>query len=101
MTSAIDITKPVYGSPTTDSVRTNFTTAASEITALQTKTNSAPFLPTSGGTMTGPVVLAADPSANLQAATKQYVDNLAFGGAGTSIPDAPKDGWFYGRGGAP
>jgi hypothetical protein len=101
MTSAIDITKPVYGSPTTDSVRTNFTTAASEITALQTKTNSAPFLPTSGGTMTGPVVLAADPSANLQAATKQYVDTLAFGGAGTSIPDAPKDGWFYGRGGAP
>ena len=32
------------------------------------------YLPLAGGTMTGPVVLAADPAANLQAATKQYVD---------------------------
>jgi hypothetical protein len=32
-------------------------------------------LPLAGGTVTGPIVLAADPSANLQAATKQYVDN--------------------------
>lgn len=31
-------------------------------------------LPISGGTMTGPLTLAADPVANLQAATKQYVD---------------------------
>lgn len=31
-------------------------------------------LPISGGTMTGPLKLAADPVTNLQAATKQYVD---------------------------
>lgn len=31
-------------------------------------------LPISGGTMTGPLTLAADPVTNLQAATKQYVD---------------------------
>jgi hypothetical protein len=34
-------------------------------------------LPLSGGTMTGPLTLAADPATNLQAATKQYVDNAA------------------------
>ena len=35
MTSAIDATKPIAGSPTTQSVRDNFSTAASEITSLQ------------------------------------------------------------------
>lgn len=34
----------------------------------------------SGGTMTGPIVLAADPTANLHPATKQYVDDNAGGG---------------------
>ena len=38
-------------------------------TALDTKLNK------SGGTMTGSLTLAADPVANLQAATKQYVDS--------------------------
>ena len=32
------------------------------------------FLPTAGGTMTGPLTLPANPSAPLQATTKQYVD---------------------------
>ena len=32
------------------------------------------FLPLSGGTMTGPLILAADPVQTLEAATKQYVD---------------------------
>jgi hypothetical protein len=32
------------------------------------------FLPLAGGTMTGNLTLAAAPSANLQAATKAYVD---------------------------
>jgi hypothetical protein len=31
----------------------------------------------SGATMTGPLTLASNPSASLQAATKQYVDNIA------------------------
>lgn len=33
------------------------------------------YLPLSGGTLTGTLTLKADPTANLQAATKQYVDN--------------------------
>lgn len=33
----------------------------------------------SGGTMTGPLVLAADPTTSFQAATKQYVDNAVLG----------------------
>lgn len=32
------------------------------------------FLPKAGGTMTGPLVLAADPIADMQAASKRYVD---------------------------
>jgi len=32
------------------------------------------FLPTAGGTMTGPITLPANPASALQAATKQYVD---------------------------
>jgi hypothetical protein len=35
------------------------------------------FLQKAGDTMTGPLVLAADPTAPLQPATKQYVDNRA------------------------
>jgi hypothetical protein len=32
------------------------------------------YLPLSGGSMTGPIVLAADPASAMQAATRQYVD---------------------------
>lgn len=35
---------------------------------------TAPYVPLSGGTMTGPLTLQADPITALQAATKQYVD---------------------------
>jgi hypothetical protein len=38
-------------------------------------TSIAGKLAISGGTMTGPLILNADPSTNLEAATKQYVDN--------------------------
>jgi hypothetical protein len=40
---------------------------------------SVAFLPLAGGNMSGPIVLAADPTANLQAATKQYVDGVRYG----------------------
>lgn len=40
-----------------------------------------PYLPLAGGTMTGPIVLPADPTTNLQAATKQYVDAHAGSGS--------------------
>jgi hypothetical protein len=38
-----------------------------------------------GGTMTGNLVLNADPTASLQAATKSYVDTIAAGGGGTAL----------------
>lgn len=41
---------------------------------------SAQFLPLAGGTLTGPLTLAADPTLSLQAATKEYVDNSASSG---------------------
>jgi Pectate lyase superfamily protein len=44
-------------------------------------------LPLIGGTMGGPIVLAADPTTALQSATKQYVDaGVANAGAGTFLP---------------
>ena len=35
------------------------------------------YLPKSGGTMTGPLILSGNPSRNLEAASKQYVDSKA------------------------
>jgi hypothetical protein len=54
MASAIDVTQPPYGDPTTLAVRQNFEAAKTEIEALQTEK-----LSLTGGTMTGPIVLAA------------------------------------------
>ncbi len=47
--------------------------------AFHTSLGDARYLRLSGGTLTGAVTLAADPTAALHAATKQYVDNLAAG----------------------
>jgi hypothetical protein len=83
-----------------------------EIAALATKVGEAPtdgrqygrqgsawtvvppttdFVKKIGDTMTGPLLLAADPAVALEAATKQYVD--AKGG----LPEAPNDGKSYMR----
>lgn len=43
-------------------------------------------LPLSGGTMTGAIVLPADPANAMEAATKQYVDQMAATGNGI-LPD--------------
>ena len=43
------------------------------------------YIPASGGTMTGPLTLPANPSTNLQAATKQYVDSAAAAGGGGGL----------------
>ena len=50
------------------------------------------YLPLVGGTLSGPLVLAADPAANLQPATKQYVDAVRvnvknFGAVGDGVAD--------------
>ncbi len=59
-----------------------------------------------GDTMTGPLVLAADPTVALEAATKQYVDANAGGGGGSGSLDGGTPSSIYGGttpidGGAP
>ena len=51
---------------------TNAATAQSAANAAQSTANAA--LPLTGGTLTGALILAANPTTNLGAATKQYVD---------------------------
>ena len=80
MPSLIDFTKPIYGTPTTQSVRDNFQIAQVEITDLQNIIAEGPFVPLDGGEMTGLLTLVQDPINGDHAATKRYVDNIAFGG---------------------
>jgi hypothetical protein len=94
MTSNIDPTIPVEGSPTTASVRANFAEAAAEITALQQATNNAPFLSLSGGTMTGALSLSGDPTSPLNPVTLNYFNAHAVAGG---IPEAPSNGNTYAR----
>jgi hypothetical protein len=96
MASNIDPTIPIYGSPTTLSVRNNFSTAKTEITAIQATLAPGPFTPLTGGTLTGPLVLANDPTSAMMAATRGYVDSHSTGGGG-GIQDAIADGTYYGR----
>jgi hypothetical protein len=57
--SNIDPTVPVYGTPTTQSVRNNFQIAHDEITTLQQVVTGGPFLPLAGGTLTGALTVDA------------------------------------------
>jgi hypothetical protein len=92
--SNIDITIPIEGSPTTQSVRDNFATAAAEIdaataaaAAAQATANGA--VQRSGDTMAGPLTLAADPSSPLQPVTLQYYSaHLPIVPAPSSTPPA-------------
>jgi hypothetical protein len=95
--SQIDETLPIFGEPLTASVRANFSTAKAEISALQEQTATAPFLALSGGSMTGPFYLYNDPTDVMMPATKGYVDAHAGSGGGGGIPEAPADGFTYGR----
>jgi hypothetical protein len=54
--------------------------AARDAVLTSTTTTANAALPKAGGTMTGNLVLNADPTASLQAATKQYVDTIAAAG---------------------
>lgn len=113
MVSLIDPTVPVFGNPTTLSVRQNFAHAKFEIEELQnrvglgqpvgiqyggTGANNAPqalinlgALPLAGGTMTGLLNLSGPPINILGAATKGYVDayfpvSITNGGTGSNNP---------------
>ena len=61
-----------------------------------TASHTHPYLLLSGGTMTGPITLSGNPTANLHAATKQYVDSkIASSSSGDmlkSVYDTDEDG---------
>lgn len=112
MTSAIDITKPPTGHAYTGGVRQNFTAAKAEIEQLQDLVVQAQAAAAAaqaaadaaqaaadaaqvaadaavlrdGDTMTGTLVLAGDPSDDLDAATRRYVD--AIGGTASEAGEA-------------
>lgn len=73
MASAIDITKPVYGNPTTQSVRDNFEHAYDEITSLQTDVMNR--VAKAGDTMNGMLSLFADPTLAMHATNRSWVIN--------------------------
>jgi hypothetical protein len=73
--SAIDVTVPAYGDPTTQSVRDNFSIAASEISTLQAAIPT--LLPLDGSrSMTGLLTLSGNPTAAMHAVPRQYADAI-------------------------
>lgn len=97
-TSSIDPTIPVFGQPTTQSVRDNFATAATEITALMQATQGGPFMPIAGGHFSGPMYLYNDPTDVMMPVTLGYFNAHGGGGSGGGgIPEAPADGRYYTR----
>lgn len=92
----------------------DITITANQISDLATAIASAEhdhderYLQLSGGTLTGTLTLNANPTNNLEAATKQYVDNIlttndalvykgtiGTGGTVTTLPSTHKQGWVY------
>lgn len=64
-------------------IKATFPNITGPVTKTQAELNG--LLTTAGATMTGPLVLAGNPTENLQAATKQYVDSIT-AGSGGSVP---------------
>lgn len=62
------------------------TASAAGATATAASVTASAALPTAGGTMTGPIVLASDPTLPLHPATKEYVDNAAV--SSSALPKA-------------
>lgn len=95
--SAIDPTKPTTGLALTPDVRANFAAAKAEIEALQAaiialqNPQGSPFLLLTGGTLTGPLILAADPLVPQGATTKHYVDTRIASGV-IGLPYLPITG---------
>jgi hypothetical protein len=96
--SAIDPTVPVFGMPTTASVRENFQIAHDEMEAveaaiLRLEGEVLDRLPFIGGTMTGPLILAAYPLDPMEATPRSYVE----ASIADLVPEAPFDDDAYGR----
>jgi len=88
MASNVDITVPTSPDAYTGPVRQNFATIADEITTLQNALAglAGPYLPISGGILTGPLALASDPTTAMGAATKQYADRAIHDAIGAFLP---------------
>lgn len=88
--SLIDPTKPVFGDPTTQSVRDNFTHARDEIDAntaavAAAQATASAAVTRAGDTMTGRLTLAVDPTNPLDPVTLQYF-NAHAGAGGPFLP---------------
>lgn len=81
MVDGMTATTTYYGmtklSSSTSSTATNLAATPSAVKSAYDLANAA--LPKAGGTMTGALTLSGEPTSNLHAATKQYVDNKVSG----------------------
>jgi hypothetical protein len=77
-----------YGVTPTAGTPTGFPIANNQEAMLILQSQIGQYVPLTGATMTGPLILSADPTQNLQAATKNYVDTRPGGGI-TSIIAGP------------
>ena len=106
-TGVIGFTNPGYATTTyVDTVISNLVAGAPDLlnTLNELATaigNNASFIDSvvlkTGSTMTGALILNANPSADLEAATKQYVDNATMGVTVYSTDDVPEgnDNLYY------
>ena len=72
--SAAPLNNPVFTGTPEAPTPTSGTNTAQIATTEFVQTSAGTLLPLAGGTMTGDIILAADPHAALKPATKQYVD---------------------------
>lgn len=111
--SPVTSTELGYLDGVTSAIQTQLNDKASNADLTTTTTTANAALPKSGGTMTGKITLDGDPTSNLHATTKQYVDNLVssllaasdamvfkgtIGSSGatvTALPATHNAGWTY------
>lgn len=78
--AATATTSAAQAATSATSAATSASSAATSATsAAASAASAADKVPLAGGTMTGTLILNADPTANLAAATKQYVDAITIG----------------------
>ena len=84
----VDMPSAGTGGSDTPSITVDSALSTTSINPVQNKVVTSALnnrLPKSGGTLTGYLTLNADPSNNLHAATKQYVDNAVQAAIGAAI----------------